>query len=298
MQVIEGTTVASLEAKIRAALNADRIVIASDSCHRLASLIHYSLESRQRAVQRIVSPAREILTLIDVAREAGEIDEAVWRAFLGAHFARLSASRRDGSAESAARLLCAFGSEPHWTWARVAADRGRELKIWLDATHEVRSLTFGNHRSHELPDGTRLWETISSFIDLAAKVNGPINLVKAPGASGPAERFDILFRKLSRIHRFGRLGCFDFIDLLLQTGLVRDAEPGHCYLKGATGPLKGAQMIWGAKKTAELLDPLASRLAGTLGISCFVLEDALCNFQKADHEPCCNKPDDDGNCQR
>lgn len=290
--------VASFEVAVTTALQSDKIALAPGQPQRLAKLIHYSLLARGRPVPRVVPPSREILALIESARGVGDVHEAVWRAFIGAHFARLSASTRDRSAESAARLLCAFGNEPVWTWAHVSANRGKDLKAWLTETHEVLSLTFGNHRSHELPRNVDLWLTIRSFTQLAIGMNGPANVVKAPGASNAGERFDILFRKLSKIHRFGRLGSFDFIDLLLQMKLVTDAEPAHCYLKGSTGPLKGAQQIWGSKPV-EILDDCAAKLAKTLDVSCFVLEDALCNFQKSGHKTCCGEPgepDEDGNC--
>jgi hypothetical protein len=288
---------AALEPALRAALRADGVALAPDQLLRLAKLIHYCREARLRGVQRLTPPALDILMLIEAARDAAEPHEAVWRSFLGAHYGRLSANPQDGSAESAGRLLCAFGNEPVWTWARVGPDRGAALKVWLDETPAVLSLTFGNHRQHERPAPSDLMSTLRSFIDLAQKRNGPANLVKTPGASTPADRFDQLFRKLTKIHRVKRLASWDFIDLLLQMKLIIDAEPAHCYLHGATGPLEGARRIWG-QQPADVLDPLAARLAKTLGVSCFVLEDALCIFQKNGQDLCCSNSALDGHCSR
>jgi hypothetical protein len=286
---------ASREDALAAALLVDGVVLPSARLMRLARLIDYSEQARRRGVRRLANPPSDILTWIDAARDAGDHHEAVWRAFLGAHFGRMSGNKHDGSVASAARLLCAFGAEPVWTWGRVTSDSGAALKEWLDATPEVATLTFGNHRQHERPSTIKLMKTLRSFIELARSTNGPGNLIKAPGETTPARRFEALFRKLKKIHRFGRLGAWDFIDLLLYTRLITNAEPEHCYLDGATGPLEGARQIWGKRPTDELND-LSARFAKELGISCFVLEDALCNFQKVGEEPCCGDLDGDGVC--
>ena len=89
--------------------------------------------------------------------------------------------------------------------------------------------------------------------------------------------------------RFGHLGNFDLIDLLVQLQIV-EAEPAHCYLKGSSGPRDGAIKVWG-QLPDDRLDEVAQKLATYLGVSCFALEDALCNFSKPEHEVCCGDPD-------
>jgi hypothetical protein len=280
------------EERLRGALTNHNLT--SRDLTRLAQLVDYSHRRRQHPVRRLKPPKQDILCLIESAKDSGDLDEAVWRAFLAAHFARLSASSRDGSAESAAKLLYRFGDTPVWTWKRVASDHGKALKQSLESSEHAIHLSFGNHRSHEQPTTADLIETIRSFIKLASATKGPANIIRVPGKPSATERFDQLFHKLKRLHRFGRLGAFDFIDLLLECELVTACEPAHCYLKGATGPLRGAQLIWG-KHDAEVLDPLAAELANKLDISCFAMEDALCNFQKAG-QPCCGEPDETDHC--
>ena len=94
----------------------------------------------------------------------------------------------------------------------------------------------------------------------------------------PSDEFDILYRRLHSVTRFGRTGCFDFLVLLLELGLI-SAEPRSCYLRGATGPLKGAKKLWGDRLPKEL-DELAADLSDRLTVSPIVMEDALCNWQK------------------
>ena len=145
------------------------------------------------------------------------------------------------------------------------------------------------------PGAIKLLEIIRSFIKLAKAANGPANFIKVPGKPDPSRTFDELFEKFTKIHRFGRLAAFDFVDLLLEMRLVTNAEPAHCYLKHSSGPLRGAKRIWGTLSDAEL-DRRAAQLARELDVSCFVIEDALCNFQKSGHEPCCGDPDENGAC--
>lgn len=57
------------------------------------------------------------------------------------------------------------------------------------------------------------------------------------------------------------------------------AEPGKCYLDGATGPLDGATVLRG-NRPIEQLERLAADFAKRLGVSPIAVEDALCNWQK------------------
>ena len=75
----------------------------------------------------------------------------------------------------------------------------------------------------------------------------------------------MLYKRLKPIKRFGRTGRFDFLALLLDLHLI-SSEPVSCYLKGATGPRKGAIMLWGNRPIGQL-DCLAMELSQRLGIS-------------------------------
>ena len=61
-------------------------------------------------------------------------------------------------------------------------------------------------------------------------------------------------------------------------------RPGRAYLKGATGPLDGARLLFGGATNAALgwallEDWIYSTLV--LGVGMQVMEDSLCNWQKS-----------------
>lgn len=82
---------------------------------------HLSVAARRRkVVARLWSTNRktnDIIGLIQMARDAGDLDEAIWRCLLAAHFGQASAD--EDHAHIASDVLCAFADEPYWTWQRV-----------------------------------------------------------------------------------------------------------------------------------------------------------------------------------
>jgi len=68
--------------------------------------------------------------------------------------------------------------------------------------------------------------------------------------------------------------------LILDLGLI-NTQPDCCCLKGATGPLAGARLIWKNQPVKEL-ELRAADLAKKLRVSPQVLEDALCIWQKSE----------------
>ena len=216
----------------------------------------------------------------------------MWRVFLAAHFGRLSAPAVD--ANTAGLFLCGFAETPHWNWDVVASDSGAALESWLRADPRISAtLAFGNHRKHEDKKVDGLMKVIRSFIRLVNPFGGPAELVKPRGVSAGYEQFDQLFKRIE-IDRFGRLGNWDFIDLLAQLKLTT-AEPKHCYLHGATGPLEGARQVWGESQSEDILNVRCARLVQRIPVSAWILEDALCNFQK-DGDSCCGAPNAEGAC--
>ena len=82
------------------------------------------------------------------------------------------------------------------------------------------------------------------------------------------------------VRRFGRLGRFDFLAMVGNIGLAEIA-PTRAYLSGATGPLKGAKLLFGEDAPAAVLDKWLVDLNGYLDIGMQVIEDSLCNWQKS-----------------
>lgn len=253
-----------------------RCLLKDEDLARFASAIYYSERLRSAGLVRL--PQHDIVTFIEQARDEGDIQEAVWRACIGTHFGRLSG--KGETATSAARFLCAFGETPRWSWQTVSADPDAFLH-WLATEPRLATLRFGNHRKREGPKQLKdVWRRLDAWAIALREIQTPID--------DPLEQFDYVMVRV-KLYRFGRLARFDLLDLLAQLHILV-AEPAHCYLRGATGPRIGAVRVWGRKRSKQL-NSLTAKLAGAIGVSCFVLEDALCNFGKDSDEPtCCADP--------
>ena len=94
-----------------------------------------------------------------------------------------------------------------------------------------------------------------------------------------------MYRSMTSVYRFGRLGRFDFLTMLGKLG-ISPIEPGSAYLwHNATGPKKGARLLFGGNSSASItpkdLDELLMLIDGSLGVGMQALEDSLCNWQKS-----------------
>jgi hypothetical protein len=247
---------------------------------RLIDFISHAVRGRRAVIYQWSKNRKtdDIIGLIQMARDSGDLDEAIWRCFLAAHFGRASATA--DQVQSAARFLCAFGTQPCWTWQRFC-DAPDHLRVWLaNNANDLQSLSFGNHRKYESQRPANIWAVMKSFLTLADKWDGPQKLVTVDEDEGAAsDRFEMLYRRLTPLWHFGRTGRFDFLALMIDLRII-SAEPALCYLRGATGPLKGAKRLWGRNRTINQLEQLAADLAKRLGLSPMEIEDALCNWQK------------------
>jgi hypothetical protein len=66
---------------------------------------------------------------------------------------------------------------------------------------------------------------------------------------------------------------------------LSNIEPGKPYLAGATGPLRGARLLFlgdlSARADLTTLESLSITFGASLGVGMQVVEDALCNWQKS-----------------
>jgi len=265
--------------RVRQVLVDQKAIVAAEEQDRFIEQLSRSGRLRKVAarVSSQIQSDDDIIHLIQDARDQGDLDEAVWRSFLAAHFGRASANDKGVQKRSASRLLYGFGPNPHWTWQRVMKN-STALRKWLNEhSSDLKSLAYGNHRKYESKQPAVIWEVIESFIALADEFGGPAASITAD-SSADTDQFDFLYHRLMPIRRFGRTGCFDFLVLLLDLGIIK-AQPISSYLKGATGPRKGATKLWG-KRPIAVMEELAQELAHRLGISPISVEDALCNWQK------------------
>jgi len=213
----------------------------------------------------------------------GNIDEAFWLLFLATHFGKhgVHGWRRVRDAYS--------GLESGiWTWERVSCDKGA-FRQWL-ATNEARIKgAFGNHRKYETLRSDSRASTatvVESYIDWVGPERSHAVLCQRlirEGGNDPHSIFDKFYTSMN-VARFGRLAKFDFLALIGRLDLA-PIGPGAAYLKEATGPLRGARLLFGGSSLAAIsadnLEQELTALDAELQVGMQVLEDSLCNWQKS-----------------
>jgi hypothetical protein len=220
----------------------------------------------------------DILGFIHEAQQAGDYDEVLWRAFLATHFGRTSADER--AMDSAGRFLCGFETEhaqPQWTWKQVST-RFDEFSSWAH-THAdlLATLRYGNHRKFESKQPDDIVVVMESFVGwVRSRGQGPTAAFAAtPATLSPTQRFRALYDAFD-VYRFGRTARFD---CLLGDMALLPVVPDSCYIVGATGPRRGAELLCGRRGEAEL-GAIADELARSLSVPYDAVEDALCIWQK------------------
>lgn len=213
----------------------------------------------------------------------GNLDEAAWLIFLSIHFGK----HLKFGWKRLQDVYSGLGQQT-WTWLRVSQEF-EAFDEWLQANAERIGGAFGNHRKYESLDPSSRASTIrviESYLNWVGPDHSHVTkfgkLVRE-GGNDPRTLFDHFYNDM-RVHRFGRLGKFDFLALL---GRLRFApiEPGTTYLKGATGPLRGARLLFAndpeANISVEFLEASLVDLDEFLSVGMQVMEDSLCNWQKS-----------------
>lgn len=222
-----------------------------------------------------------------LAVKRGDVDEAWWLTFLATHFGK--------HIEDGWRLTRdfygAFGTRNSWTWLE-ASQHHAQLNIWLDGqwsalVNDGVSRRFSNHRKYESKSPAQMKRVLGSYIELVSAHGDHKSLMRdvhRTVGQNPYEGFHELYRRMASVKRFGRLGTFDFLAMLGKLGIA-PIEPGSAYLATATGPLKGAKLfVFGnaeAKADPQQLEEILDKLDAEIKVGKQVLEDALCNWQKA-----------------
>jgi hypothetical protein len=185
----------------------------------------------------------------------------------------------------------AFGTRTWWTWLEASRHLD-QLNAWLDAqwptlVNDGVSRRFSNHRKYESKSPAQMKRVLGSYIDFVNAYGDHRRLlldVHRSAGQNPYESFHELYRRMATVKRFGRLGTFDFLAMLGKLGAA-PIEPGSAYLAGSTGPLKGANLLVlgdaSAKSDPRRLEEILNKLDCKIGVGKQVLEDALCNWQKA-----------------
>jgi hypothetical protein len=211
----------------------------------------------------------------------GDLDEAVWIVFLSTHFGK---HVRHGWR----RLRDVYSGLGHkmWTWNSVSSNPDA-FRAWLSENETKIGGAFGNHRKYESLGGDSANGTgavIASYIDWLGPSHKKVfdDLIKL-GGNDPEKIFAVFYSQM-KVHRFGRLGKFDFLAMLGRLGLA-PIVPDSAYLAGATGPLQGARLLFSGDRHAKVrvadLERWLKELDQELGIGMQAMEDSLCNWQKS-----------------
>lgn len=210
------------------------------------------------------------------------IDEAAWLVFLMTHF-----GRPEGSGWTRLRDVYGKLGAGIWDWRTVSADP-KAFTSWLAANWRNIRGKFGNHRKYESlrndsNRGTgRVVESYVAWVGGEGHARMFADTIRRTG-NDPHAIFDALYRKLS-VRSFGRLAKFDYLSLIGRYSIA-PIDAGSAYLEGATGPLKGARLLFDGRPdgptSPNALQRKLNALDADLQVTMKVMEDALCNWQKS-----------------
>jgi hypothetical protein len=216
----------------------------------------------------------------------GERDEAFWLVFLSTHF-----GKHGKYGWGLTRAVYAGSNGEPWTWKRVSSHVDA-FRNWLSQNEaSLRTkYAFSNHRKYQSLSANSAVGTgavIASYVKWVAPPRAHMEMIQelhTKVGQDPRAVFDSLYRSMTVVMGFGRLGKFDFLTMLGKLGAA-PIEPGSAYLVGATGPLEGARLLFTNNPDAKIrpreLDARLAELDSYLDVGMQVLEDSLCNWQKS-----------------
>lgn len=218
-----------------------------------------------------------------VALSARQTEEAFWLVFLATHCGRNVRTEWQLAAE-----LYGASEAVSWTWVRVMNDP-QSYANWVEYRREMFRGRFGNHRKYESlrpgPKGTGA--VVRSYVDWIAGYGSHSGMVAGAQAqaNGNTRRaFGVLYEQMRAVLRFGRTGRFDYLTMLGKVGLA-DIEADSTYLNEATGPKRGARLLFDGQIDSttgtRALEARVAALEHHLGVGMQVMEDAMCNWQKS-----------------
>lgn len=249
-----------------------------------------SLQNKNLSAERSLpgSPLFDPEMAALISLRSGDLDNACWLAFLSVHFGRHLIDGWD----LIARIYGKGGPSPELTWSAFISDP-TDFSDWLRnaiATRNSPLGRFGNHRKYESLDPNSTNGTpaiLRSYATWVQNYGTHADLFVAaqqqqPGT--PRSAFAWLYQRMKAVKRFGRLGKFDFLTTLGKLGIA-PIEADQTYMAEATGPLKGARLLFAGSTTASTsashLEDLVSELDQSLLIGMQAMEDSLCNWQKS-----------------
>lgn len=287
-----------LDAALRFFAENDRPLPGIESAARREAFVEHVLESIRRIRLIAILRTRDISAhradprdlLFDPLKAAihqqrqGNVEEAFWLLFLYVHFGK----HKKAGWRYARDVYGRLGEGGRWDWPSVSDDPA-EFRAWLNARQAElangKPRGFGNHRKRESLGGLGDKGTGAAVESYVRWVDPPrthmamiANSIREANGD-PGLAFDFLYRSMERVMRFGRLARFDYLTMAGKLELA-PIQPGIAYIKGSTGPLAGAKLLFG-NGNATNLDEWVVQLAGRLRVGMQVMEDSLCNWQKS-----------------
>ncbi|OMR89919.1 alpha-glutamyl/putrescinyl thymine pyrophosphorylase clade 3 protein [Burkholderia pseudomallei] len=261
-----------------------------ESVHRV-QYVRRILDNKAKITERRANPKDDMFDPIRAAvwhMDRGNIDEAFWIVFLfvvcGKHLKTGYALLR--------MVYGAFNDKFIWTWEQYHQEPNG-FSLWLHdrlpAIERQGGFHFGNHRRYESIKNLDL--TLQSYAEWVGPNHSHMELIDAAMhtvGDDPKMLFAHLYASMDSVARFGRLGKFDYLTMVGKVGLA-NIEPDSAYLAdNATGPARGAALLFGVpgKGAANVrhMDNLVIALDDTLQVGMQVIEDSLCNWQKSPTE--------------
>ncbi len=260
-----------------------------ESEHRIDYIRVIRNRYKSQDVKDPQSPAFNPLKAALLFHQEGNIDEAFWLVFLSVHFGCHDQSKWRLTA------LIYGGLGTTWTWARLSNDLPA-FNTWYQENAAMlieakQDMKFGGHRKYEslkLNAKRSIPEIFSSYVNWVGVNYGHhnhfANFTNSSQAD-PEEAFDQAFISMKEeVVSFSRLSIFDYLTMLAKLGFVQ-IRPQHPYLKGATGPLRGARLLVDNDPTSKThwsnLNELLADLGRHLEIGMQEVEDSLYNWQKS-----------------
>lgn len=215
--------------------------------------------------------------------KAGNRDDAYWLVYL----ATFCGKHKDDGWSLTEDIYGRFGQGGVWDWTTVNADP-RGFEDWLAESYPAvtsagRSRRFGNHRKFETlkPGPKGMGNSVSTYLAWIGQYGSHEAMIanaQATVGQNPRSVFRFVYDELDQVARFARLGKFDLL-CNWSNLLIAPIIPDKAYIKGSTGPIDGAKLLFGNLPVAELEEKSAA-LAHSLELSPQGVEDALCNWQK------------------
>lgn len=213
----------------------------------------------------------------------GQREEAFWLVFLATH-----CGRNLDTEWLLARELYGANEDAPWIWTQVAADP-KAYSEWLEGNRVLIHGKFGNHRKYEsLKQGRRGTGTVvRTYVEWVKRYDSHDRLISsalAEAKGAPRQAFGLLYESMAAVMSFGRTGRFDYLTMLAKVGLAA-IDANSTYLNGATGPKKGARLLFDGQIDSNtgtrVLETRVAALEKHLGVGMQVMEDAMCNWQKS-----------------